>query len=137
MISEPKESSTNAADRRVLATCHCGDITVSLASAPSEVTDCNCSLCRKSGVLWAYYAAGGVTIAPDSGPTDTYAWNGRHVDFHRCCNCGRVTHWGPRDLTRDLTRERRGINARLLQGDVLSNAKVRQLNGASTGKYVD
>jgi hypothetical protein len=133
MISEPDESSTKTADRSVLATCHCGAVTVSLADAPSEVTDCNCSLCRKSGVLWAYYSAGGVTIAPDSGPTDTYAWNGRHVDFHRCRHCGCVTHWVPRDLT----RERRGINARLLPPDILSVAKIRHLNGAETGKYID
>lgn len=115
------------------ATCHCGAVTVSLASRPTEVTECNCSLCRSYGVIWAYYPAGEVALAPDPPPTDTYAWNGRHVDFHRCRHCGCVTHWTPRDPKRD----RRGVNARLLPVDVLAAARLRQLDGADTGEYLD
>ncbi len=115
------------------ATCHCSAVTIVLAKAPTEVTECNCSLCRRYGVIWAYYPAGEIAVNPDPAPTDTYAWNGRHVDFHRCDQCGCVTHWMPRDLTRD----RRGINARLLPPDVLAAAKVRHLDGADTGKYLD
>lgn len=115
------------------ATCHCGAVTVSLAEAPTEVTECNCSLCRSYGVLWAYYSASDVEVSPSPAPTDTYAWNGEHVDFHRCQSCGCVTHWTPRDATRD----RRGVNARLLPSDVLAAATVRHLDGADTGKYLD
>ena len=117
----------------VPATCHCGAVTVTLAQAPTEVTDCNCSLCRRYGVLWAYYPASQVSVSPDPPPTGTYAWNGRHVDFHHCRTCGCVTHWTPRDPGRD----RRGINARLLPPEVLAKARVRRLDGADTGKYID
>jgi hypothetical protein len=84
-----------------LATCHCGAVTVALAAYPIEVTDCNCSLCRRYGVLWAYYSASDIVSLPEPSLTDRYAWNGRHVDFHRCRNCGCVTHWLPRDAGRD------------------------------------
>lgn len=114
------------------AICHCGAITITLAAFPAEVTECNCSLCRSYGVLWAYYPAGDVTIAPGA-RTDTYAWNGRHVDFHRCASCGCVTHWTPRDAKRD----KRGVNARLLSQSGLEQARVRHLDGADTGKYLD
>lgn len=116
-----------------LASCHCGAIQIEVANYPSEVIDCNCSLCRSYGVLWAYYPASDVLSLPDQSLTDTYAWNGRNVDFHRCSNCGCVTHWMPRDLT----RERRGINARLFPAQALAAAKVRHRDGAGSGKYLD
>lgn len=114
------------------ATCHCGAVTITLAALPSEVTDCNCSLCRRYGALWAYYPAGQVAVSADPA-TDSYAWNGRHIDFHRCRRCGCVTHWQPRDAGRD----RRGVNARLLPPDILAAAHLRHLDGAATGKYLD
>jgi hypothetical protein len=108
------------------ATCHCGAVSITLARAPDEVTHCNCSLCRSYGAIWAYYPSDDVTV-PDGAVTDTYAWNGRHVDFHRCANCGCVTHWVPRDAARD----KRGINANLLPVEVTKAARVRYLDGAS------
>ena len=116
-----------------IASCHCDAVQVEVSDYPSEITECNCSLCRSYGVLWAYYSVSDVLSLPDNSLTDTYAWNGRNVDFHRCSNCGCITHWVPRDLKRD----RRGINARLFPGDVLAAAKVRHRDGANSGKYLD
>lgn len=124
---------SNKQSDKNLATCHCGAITVSVEASPTEVTDCNCSLCRNYGVLWAYFPANEISSLPDSSLTETYAWNGRHVDFHRCRNCGCVTHWMPRDSARD----RRGINARLFPSSVLANARIRHRDGANTGEYLD
>jgi hypothetical protein len=115
------------------ANCHCGAVSIEFSAAPTEVTDCNCSLCRKLGVLWAYCDKTQIAISPDPSPTDTYAWNGHHVDFHRCRNCGCITHWVPRDPARDM----RGINARLLHAEILASAKVRHLDGAVTQEYLD
>lgn len=115
------------------AACHCGRATLRLAHPPAEITLCNCSLCTATGVLWAYYDADDVLSLPDPSLTDTYAWNGRHVDFHRCRHCGCVTHW----MSRDATRRQRGINARLLGADLLARARVRHKDGAGTGEYLD
>ena len=52
-----------------VATCHCGAVTLSLATRPREVTECNCPLCRRYGVLWAYCPANQVMVSPDP-PTD-------------------------------------------------------------------
>ncbi len=120
-------------DKRLEASCHCGAIRIRFANAPTEVVECNCSLCRKYGVLWTYCSASDLTISPESPATDTYAWNGRHVDFHRCATCGCVTHWTPRTGRRD----RRGVNARLLPADTIANARLRHKDGADTGKYLD
>lgn len=116
-----------------LATCHCGAVVLLLAAWPTEVTECNCSLCRSYGVLWAYCSANDILNIPDPSLTDIYAWNGRHVDFHRCRTCGCVTHWLPRDKGRD----RRGLNARLLPVDVVAAARLRHRDGAGSGEYLD
>lgn len=112
-------------DGEVLAACHCGAVTIRFREAPREVTQCSCSLCRKLGVLWAYVSATDVAIEPDPPPTDTYAWNGRNVDFHRCRVCGCLTHWFPRDRR----RARRGVNARLLPPEVLAAARLVHREG--------
>ena len=35
----------------LLATCHCGAINVEVPEAPTIVSDCNCSICRRYGVV--------------------------------------------------------------------------------------
>ena len=54
----------------VQASCHCGAVELDLSEAPSEVTDCICSVCRRYGVLWAYYSPRQVEIRAPAG-TDT------------------------------------------------------------------
>jgi hypothetical protein len=112
--------------------CHCGAVTLDVAHPPIEVTSCNCSICRRLGTLWAYYAPAEVRV---SGATSTYRWGDKTLDFHRCATCGCTTHWTPIER-RNL--DRMGINARLLAPDVLGAARVRRLDGASEDwKYLD
>ncbi len=70
--------------------CHCGAVRISVPSAPTEVTECHCSICRRYGALWAYYPVAQVTL---SGATAIYAWGRRHVAYHRCEACGCVMAW--------------------------------------------
>ncbi len=100
---------------------------------PVTVTDCNCSICRRYGVLWAYYAPKHVRIMPPSGATAIYMWDDKSIEFHHCKNCGCVTHWAPVDKTRD----RMGVNARLMAPEILAATRVRHLDGANTGQYLD
>ena len=117
----------------VTSSCHCGLISLEIETAPSEVTDCNCSICRRYGVLWAYYSPKQVRIGSGGTGTQTYMWDDRSIAFHRCSQCGCVTHWAAVDPSRD----RMGVNARLLPPDVLAGARVRHLDGANTEEYLD
>jgi hypothetical protein len=113
------------------SSCHCGAVRLEIETPPQTVTDCNCSICRRYGVLWAYYSPKQVRIG--SGATDVYMWDDRSIEFHRCKTCGCVTHWAPVDKGRD----RMGVNARLMAPEVLAAARVRRLDGANTEKYLD
>ena len=115
------------------ASCHCGAVQLEIATAPETVTDCNCSICRRYGVLWAYYAPSQVSIVEGVAATDTYMWDDKSIAFHRCRHCGCVTHWA----AVDPAYERMGVNARLMALEVLARARVRRLDGAVTEKYLD
>jgi hypothetical protein len=128
MTTEMRSDETPA---DVVATCHCGAIEMRLAAPPAEVRHCNCSLCRRYGVLWAYFPIVDVAFGPGASRTDTYAWNGRTVDFHRCRTCGCLTHW----LPRGSGRNRMGVNARLLDPEILAAAEVRYKDSAGTGRF--
>ena len=111
----------------IQASCHCGAIRFTLEAPPAEVNDCNCSICRRYGALWAYYRPAQVRFAADNGPTDIYMWGDRDLEFHRCRACGCITHWSAADGAVD----RMAVNARLTPPDILAAAPVRHGDGAS------
>lgn len=113
------------------ATCHCGAVRLEVMRTPRTLTECNCSICRRYGTLWAYYKASAVQV---SGATTTYRWGDGRLEFHRCKVCGCVTH-------HERTRKRRdstvGVNARNFDPAIVAKARVRHLDGASTWRYLD
>lgn len=111
----------------VEATCHCGRVRLVLEHAPAEVTECNCSICRRYGTLWAYYAKPEVRVWPAPEATEVYVWGEARLQFHRCRVCGCVTHWAPADPG----RPRVGINARLMEPEVLARARLHHFDGAA------
>jgi hypothetical protein len=107
----------------VEGSCHCGAVRIEVACAPEEVTECNCSICRRNGTLWAYYRPAEVSI---EGPTETYVWGDRMLALHRCGTCGCVTHWRAFDEAYD----RMGVHARLFDPEVLAAARIRKVDNA-------
>ena len=113
------------------SSCVCGAVRLAISRAPDEVTDCNCTMCRRYGALWAYYSPKDVTVP--SGLTDTFSRGPKLSHFHRCKICGCVTHWSALDKTYD----RMGVNARLMEPEVLARARVLRFDGLDTWKLLD
>lgn len=112
--------------------CHCGSVRIVVNTPPAEVTDCNCSLCRRAAVLWAYYPVADAKFA--SAPaTDVYLWGKKTIAFHRCKTCGCLTHGSPTDSS----QTEMGVNARLLDPAILAKARIRRFDGADTWKYLN
>ena len=112
------------------ATCHCGSVTIEVPEAPSQLTSCNCSICRRTGGLWCYYAPATVRV---TGTTVAYRWGDKTLDLHHCPTCGCITHWSPIDPT----LERMGVNARLMEPTIVSATRIRRFDGASTWQVLD
>jgi hypothetical protein len=118
----------------IRATCHCRAVKLEIARPPDTVTQCNCSICRRLGTLWAYYAPREVEVIAMAGATVPYAWGDRTIAFHHCKVCGCLTHW--RSLG-DLDVGRMGVNARLIDPSELADVTVRYFDGAVSWTYGD
>lgn len=115
-------------------TCHCGAVRITVPAIPESVTNCNCSLCRRLGALWAYYEFG--TVAVDGHPehTDEYIQGDKTLRTLRCAGCGCVTHWEPLAAKPGAHQ---GVNMRNFDPAIVNSIKVRRLDGADTWKTLD
>lgn len=102
----------------VKGSCHCGAVRIEVPGAPEWVGSCNCSICRKSGWLVAYYPDdGGVRV---EGETTPYVWGDRMISLHHCPVCGCGTDW----RSTGESYGRVGVNARLLDGFAIKDGHV-------------
>ena len=70
--------------------CHCGAVHWRFKGAVEDATICNCTICRRYGVLWAY---GHETESVElSGETRIYI-RGRWNEFHFCPTCASTVFW--------------------------------------------
>jgi hypothetical protein len=94
----------------ITGSCHCGAVRIAVPGAPEWVGRCNCSFCRRTGSLMAYYPDdGGVRI---EGETMAYIWGDRMISQHHCPVCGCFTDW----RSTGESYGKVGVNARLLDG---------------------
>ena len=74
-------------------TCLCGATHWTFDGQPEHATSCNCTACRRYGVLWAYdYEGERIRV---EGPTRGYA-RGDALTFHFCETCGGLMFWRAR-----------------------------------------
>ena len=111
------------------ATCHCGALRIEIPEAPSEITNCNCSICRRLGTLWAYYEVGRVKVHGHPELTDTYIQGDKTLRVVRCKTCGCITHWEPLETN---PGSKLGVNVRNFEPEVIGNVRMRLLDGADT-----
>lgn len=112
----------------LVGACHCGRVRITLPAKPDQVTQCNCTLCSKTGFQGIYYPSDAVTI---EGQLDDYVRadsSPAYISQHRCRHCGIATHWTP--LT-EPPHERIGINARLFEPGTFDGIEVREVDGRS------
>ena len=115
------------------ASCHCGAVKVQAPRKPRSLTNCNCSMCRRYGVLWAYYKDAEVRLVADADATDDYLWGHRSQKFIRCRTCGCVMQWKKLNVKAGTYT---GVNARNFEPAALGDVKIRLLDGADSWKYV-
>ncbi len=112
--------------------CHCGSLTWTLEGDPGSVTACNCTLCRRYGVLWAYdHENERIRVA---GPSVAYTRPGKPdpaLAIHFCPTCGCVAYW--RGLRIDPQGRRRiAVNIRLAAPEAVADLPIDRFDGLDT-----
>ena len=112
-------------------TCHCGAVRWRFSGIPESATACNCTVCRRYGVLWAYdYEGEGIHV---SGPTQAYV-RGEAIEFHFCRQCGCVAYWRALEANKE-GRRRIAVNLRLTEPDAVAQVPIDHFDGF--GKFED
>jgi hypothetical protein len=114
--------------------CHCGDVSIEVPAVPAAMTLCNCSICRRTGMLTAYFRQAAVRLRGHPEHTETHMWGDRTLQFVRCRHCGCVPGWEPLKPNGD---GRMGVNMRNFGPALLQGVRLRRFDGAETWKYID
>jgi hypothetical protein len=117
----------------IAGSCHCGAVRIEVETAPDEVTDCNCTLCRRTGARWAYYHPRQVRVEAAPGATVGYVQGDRTLATHHCRTCGCITHW----TATDPALERMAINVCMFEPELLARARVRRFDGYDTWETIE
>lgn len=105
--------------------CHCGEVRWTFEGVPEAATACNCTTCRRYGVLWAYdYEGEGIKV---SGPTKAYV-RGDSIGFHFCPECGCVAYWRALAPGED-GRRRIAVNLRLAEPSAVGAIPMEHFDG--------
>ena len=118
----------------VEGSCHCGTITFTVTGIPEWLTDCNCSICRRIGALWAHFPLDAVTVDAPKDETIAYLQGDKTLVTHSCKNCGCTTHWLPVD---PAEFNRMAVNFRMCDPAVTSGISIRRFDGADTWQFID
>jgi hypothetical protein len=112
----------------IAGSCHCGAVRWSFEGEPEGATICNCTICRRYGVLWAYdYEGEGIVV---SGTTHSYV-RGDALEFHFCPVCGCVAFWRAQRENQQ-GRRRIAVNLRLAEPQAVAKIPVDFFDGLDT-----
>lgn len=105
--------------------CHCGRVRFEVvAPARVEVSECNCSVCSKTGYLHLVVPADRFKLLSGSEVLTTYSFN-THTAKHLFCSvCGVKSFYVPRSHPDGFS-----VNARCLDPGTAEVVSVRQVNG--------
>lgn len=112
----------------ISATCHCQAVKVEVTEKPLSLTQCNCSICRRYGAMWAYFTVKSATINCGRDAIAVYSWNDHDIEFFHCKTCGCLTHYESMNKTGNY---RVALNARMMDPQDIEGIEIRHFDGAS------
>jgi hypothetical protein len=96
---------------RYTGSCHCGSVRFEIEAVIHRVTDCNCSICSKKGILHLRVEPGNFRLLSGGEHLGTYQFGTRLAKHHFCTNCGIHPFTRPRSAPGSYT-----VNVRCLDG---------------------
>lgn len=109
--------------------CHCGNVKFTIDLAIDGLLRCNCSICTKTGALWAFAPKADVNLLTDESAFGNYQFGAKRLTHHFCKTCGVETFTSgenPADGTPTV-----GINVRSFDEFDLKGYPIQDYDGAS------
>jgi hypothetical protein len=107
--------------------CHCGRVRFEVvAPARIEVTDCNCSICNKSGYLHLTVTGSQFKLLSGADVLTTYQFNTGTAKHWFCSVCGIKSFYVPRSHPDGYS-----VNARCLDAGTVEEMKVTPMDGVN------
>jgi hypothetical protein len=105
--------------------CHCGRVRFEV-TAPAKITvsECNCSICSKSGYLHLVVPAERFRLLSGADSLTPYTFNTQTAKHLFCSVCGIKSFYMPRSHPDGFS-----VNARCLDSGTVEEMSVRQTNG--------
>ncbi len=105
--------------------CHCGRVTFSvMAPAALTVSECNCSICAKSGFLHLIVPADRFTLITGADQLTSYRFNTGTANHLFCATCGVKSFYVPRSHPDGYS-----VNARCLDPGTVASMAIERING--------
>jgi hypothetical protein len=105
--------------------CHCGAVRFRVRAAPDiEVTDCNCSMCSRSGYLHLIVRQADFELLSGSAELTEYRFNTGTARHLFCRVCGIKSFYVPRSHPDGIS-----VNARCLDPGSVRSMAVTPFNG--------
>jgi hypothetical protein len=110
--------------------CLCGAVAWTLHGDIPDATICNCTACRRYGVLWAYgYDGVDVHVKAPPGALSSYMrGEGAPLTFNFCRTCGNLITWRGAGPGED-GQTRIAVNLRLAEPETVVNIPLQRFEG--------
>jgi len=113
----------------MIGSCLCGACRWTFKGVPGHATLCNCTLCRRYGVLWAYgYEGEDVELV---GPSAGYIRKEEadpSIEIRFCPTCGCLLGWRGLKVSPE-GRRRLAVNLRLTDPKDVAEIPIERLDG--------
>lgn len=107
--------------------CHCGRVRFEVdAEADLDVSECNCSICRRTGFLHLIVPKSRFRLLTGEDALTTYTWNTGTARHLFCATCGIKSFYVPRSHPDGFS-----VNARCLDEGTVASLRVRPFDGAN------
>lgn len=111
--------------------CHCGAVRYEvLAPAALTVTECNCSICAKSGFAGLIVPKEQFTLLSGSDQLQQYTFNTGTAKHLFCGTCGIKSFYFPRSHPDGVS-----VNANCLEPETIESITTKTFDGQNWEKY--
>lgn len=108
--------------------CHCGGVAFDVEGEPTQVMECNCSICSRKGSLLWFVPRDKLRLITSEEHISTYTFN-KHTIKHRFCpTCG-IHPFG--EAADPSGNRMAAVNVRCLEGVDFSSLRVKRFDGRS------